>query len=121
MHSLLVMSLDCATVGSQNGSLFSGYDQLEGIRRSRPAFHHNLLRSLLLQLSDACGCFFRGCPVSNRPKWSLQHFTEPRILDFLLKLREEGKLLANADYNCCWFAGKEGLYCKGFTTCDFSM
>ena len=40
-----------------------GYDQLEGIRRSRPAFHHNLLRALLLQLADACGCFFRGCPV----------------------------------------------------------
>lgn len=76
------------------------YDQLEGIRRSRPAFHHNLLRALLLQLADACGCFFRGCPVSNRPKWSLGVFSEPRILDFLLKLREEGRLLANADYNC---------------------
>ncbi|CAL1129434.1 unnamed protein product [Cladocopium goreaui] len=76
------------------------YDQLEGIRRSRPAFHHNLLRALLLQLADACGCFFRGCPVSNRPKWSLGEFSEPRILDFLLKLREEGRLLANADYNC---------------------
>lgn len=76
------------------------YDQLEGIRRSRPAFHHNLLRSLLLQLADACGSFFRGCPVSNRPKWSLSQCPESRILDFLLKLREEGRLLANADYNC---------------------
>ena len=38
--------------------------------------------------------------VSNRPKWSLSQWPESRILDFLLKLREEGRLLANADYNC---------------------
>lgn len=76
------------------------YDQLEGLRRARPAFHHSLLKALLLQLADACGCFFRGCPVSNRPQFSLAPMNEPQILDFLLRLREEGTLLPNADYNC---------------------
>lgn len=48
------------------------------------------------------GYCHQRCQVSNRPQWSLGQFTEPRVLDFLLKLREEGRLLANADYNCCW-------------------
>ncbi|CAJ1414408.1 unnamed protein product [Effrenium voratum] len=75
------------------------YDQLESLRRARPGFHHALLRALLLQLADGCGAFFRGCPVSNNLKWSLGSFTERRILDFLLQLRDQGKLLTNLDYH----------------------
>eukprot|EP00439_Symbiodinium_sp_Y106_P067573 s364_g11.t1 len=75
------------------------FDQLEALRRSRPAFHHSLLRVLLMQLADSSGCFFRGCPVSKRLKWNLAAFTERRVLDFLVRLRDEGKLLPCADYH----------------------
>eukprot|EP00930_Biecheleria_cincta_P043307 TRINITY_DN29756_c0_g1_i1.p1 TRINITY_DN29756_c0_g1~~TRINITY_DN29756_c0_g1_i1.p1 ORF type:complete len:954 (+),score=151.92 TRINITY_DN29756_c0_g1_i1:41-2902(+) len=75
------------------------YDQLESVRRNRPAFHHALFRVLMAQLADACGSFFRGCPVSDRLRWPISNFTERRVLDFLLQLRDEGRLLAGADYH----------------------
>lgn len=75
------------------------FDQLEALRRARPAFHHSLLRVLLMQLADSSGSFFRGCPVSSRLKWNLAAFTERRVLDFLVRLRDEGKLLPCADYH----------------------
>ena len=52
-----------------------------------------------MQLADSCSCFFRGCPVSNRLKWSLAAFTERRVLDFLVRLRDEGRFLPCADYH----------------------
>ncbi|CAE8656946.1 unnamed protein product, partial [Polarella glacialis] len=75
------------------------YDQLENVRRLQPGLHHAILRVVLGQLADACGSFFRGCPVSCSVRWPLGAFTERRLLDFFLKLRDEGKLFPGADYH----------------------
>lgn len=75
------------------------YDQLENLRRAQPLLHHALLRVFLSHLADACGSFFRGCPVSCALRWPLSGLTERRLLDFFVRLRDEGRLFTGVDYH----------------------
>mmetsp|Transcript_6177 Transcript_6177/g.9638 ORF Transcript_6177/g.9638 Transcript_6177/m.9638 type:complete len:950 (-) Transcript_6177:29-2878(-) len=74
------------------------FDQLETLRRTRPAFHLLLVRAVLAALADAAAGFFRGCPLSCGTRWPIIAFGERRILDFLLKLREDGRIFSGVDY-----------------------
>jgi len=74
------------------------FDQLEGLRRTKPALHFALLRELLARLADAAGGFFLGCPLSCGTRWPIVAFHERRLLEFFLRLRDDGKMFQNVDY-----------------------
>lgn len=71
---------------------------LARVARTVPALHLALQRALLAELADVAAGFFCGCPLSTSTRWPLVPLPERRLLELLVRLRDDKKLFSTVDY-----------------------